>query len=198
MSFSISKRHPVSSLINALDQQLKRTDDPLPIGQDLIWLIAGGKGSGKSTLILNLLMNPNSPYKKHFDTIWLCSPTARRDPKFEPLINELDNSGRVFDGLDNDVAEAIEEQLKDFNAEVALKNKKRKKKKTPHHLVILDDCLFAMPRSQDKRSAVNRVFTTSRHLKTSIWCLVQKYNAINPLIRNQADLVSLFRTRSEQ
>jgi hypothetical protein len=178
----------ISKDLKKLDNQVIKTDDPLPKG-NIIWHINGGKGSGKSTMILQVLKSKNG-YKKFFDNIFLVSPTASRDPKFDKLCEELDRDDKCFDECNDNVVTEIMERLTKFNDEFD-------EDRPPHNLVIFDDCLAYLPKSTQK-SEFNRLITTSRHLKTSVWILTQKYNKVNPLIRDNTDMLSIFKTNNKQ
>ena len=192
-------QNPLSSDLMPFDHQVKESDDALPKNNYLIWLINGKKGSGKSTLILNMLKRKSSPYYKQFDNIYFISPTAGRgDHKFDGLVKELESEGKFYDELNDEVIDEITRQLNEFNDEYIQQqeeaNEKRKKKlpiEKPNNLIILDDCLHMLPKS-NASSNINKLFTTNRHLKTSIWCLVQKYNKVNTLMRTNADLLTIF------
>jgi len=67
----------------------------------------------------------------------------------------------------------------------------------PNHLLILDDCLHMMPKSTEK-SIINSLWTNHRHSKLSIWVACQNYNkGANTLVRNNADLLSIYRTENK-
>jgi hypothetical protein len=186
------KHSKIDKYLNKLDNQVVRKDEPLPKGSPAIWIINGGKGSGKSTLILNVLKSKHA-YKGFFDNIFLVSPTAGRDPKFDKLVYELEEDGKYFNHCDDDVVADIVSKLVDFKMNWDEKEEGRK----PHSLVIFDDCLASLPKSTEK-SMFNELITTSRHINTSVWILTQKYNKVNPLIRAQMDVLSFFRTNSKQ
>lgn len=199
----ITEKNPLSNELMPLDSQVKRSDDPLPDSY-VNYIIIGKKGSGKSTLVLNLLKRKSSPYYKNFDNIILISPTACRDPKFESLVKELEPDNKYYDELNDEIIGEIINKLNDFNDGFIKaqeeKNEKRKKKKPiikPNNLLILDDCLHMLPKS-NASSNINKIFTTSRHLKLSIWLLTQKYNKVNPLIRNNSDLITIFPTDNKR
>ena len=59
------------------------------------------KGAGKTTLLLNILMRKESPWYKHFDLIFLISPTAPNDDKIQPMAEDIGD--QYYDTLDNDV-----------------------------------------------------------------------------------------------
>ena len=63
----------------------------------------------------------------------------------------------------------------------------------PTNLLILDDCLSALPMSQQK-SRINDLFVNGRHMKLSTWISTQKYNKLNTVCRSNADLISWYPT----
>jgi GTPase SAR1 family protein len=187
--FSITP-NPLSSDIAPLDKQVIRTDEPLPLSY-INYIVIGKKGSGKSTLILNLLKKKSSPYYKKFDNIYLISPTAGRDTKFEKLVDELKQEDKYYDELNDENISEIINRLQEFNDEFIEEQEENKTKEKPNNLLILDDCLANLP-SSNAHSLINKIFTNARHYKLSIWCLVQKYNKLNPLIRTNSDLITIF------
>lgn len=184
------KVNKISKDLKKLDNQVIRSDDPLP-KQDIVWIVNGGKGSGKSTMILQVLKSKHG-FKKFYDNIYLISPTASRDPKFDKLCEELDRENKCYSTCDDDTVDEVINRLKEFNENFDYEEEARK----PHSLVIFDDCLAFLPKST-QRSRFNELITTSRHLKTSVWILTQKYNKVNPLIRANMDMLSFFRTNNK-
>ena len=175
-----------------LDNNLKRDDSPLPKGtRGLIWIISGKKGTGKTSLILNVLSQKvkDGGYKKYFDNIWFISPTAEMDDKANKLITELKEDNKYYKHLDVAIIDEIEAQILAYNAENI--------KKEPRNLLILDDCICELPPRLGK-SLLNKLVVLARHYKLSIWFLVQKYNSLNTLIRSNADLISFFKTDNEK
>jgi len=185
------KVNKISKSLNKLDNQVVKSDDPLP-KQDIVWIISGGKGSGKSTMVLNVLKNKNA-YGKFYDNIFLVSPTAMRDHKFDKLVKELDLDQKYYSECTDETISEIMQRLEAFNDGFDEEEEGRK----PHNLVIFDDCLAFLPKSTQK-SPFNELITTSRHKKTSVWILVQKYNRVNPIIRAQMDLLSIFHTNNKK
>lgn len=188
-----------SSIVDALDHQVSRKSDAIPTGNHLNWLLSARKGGGKSTLLLQALTNPTSPWYKYFDTITICSPTARLDPKFADLISDIEQSGQghIYDTINNDIIEQVLSDLSEFNE----KHKKRKGEKAPRHCVVIDDCIHLLPNSNTRKgesAKINRLFVTNRHYKcTNIIC-TQQFLRVNPLIRQNLDLLSLFSTENRR
>lgn len=176
----------LTKLIKPLDKQIIGSSDPLPKNMYNIWCIFGARGSGKSTLLLNSL-NHKQFYKNYFDNIYLISPTASRDPKFEPLCKELKEDNKCYTACDEEVIIKIMDEIKAFNDGWNYKKKKR----DPKNLMIFDDCLHALPKTNNK-SVIHQLITTNRHLKTSIFITSQKFKALNTLIRANCDIISFF------
>lgn len=181
-----TKANPLSGDLAPFDSQVQKSDEPLPLGH-IIYIIAGKRGSGKSTLLLNLLKRKTSPYHRFFDNIMMCSPTAKRDPKFDKLIEELDIDRKFYDTLDDTVISEIVNRLNEFND----KYKQEHPKTEPHNLLILDDCIHLMPTST-QHSAINQLFVNGRHMKLTLFICTQKLNKLSTLCRSQADLITFF------
>ena len=195
--------NPLSAQIAPLDKQVVRSDEPLPLGNHLLHIFSGKRGSGKSTLMLNLLCRTGSPYHKYFHNVFMCSPTARRDPKWNALVEEVDREGHFYDKLDDDICDQIIRSVEEYNDTYLkgvydkIKKKWIKPKDKPFNLLILDDCLSALPMSQQK-SRINDLFVNSRHMKLSVWISTQKYNKLNTVCRSNCDLLSFYATDNEK
>ena len=175
--------------IEKKDDQVNRDNfDPIP-PTSFVWIISGKKGTGKSTLLLNLMDTKKKlgGLKKRYSKIYMISPTAEHDPKFKKLVTELKQSDRFYDTPNNQTFEAVLNDLSDAKEE----------RSDEHSLLILDDCADRLPKSTDT-SLLNRLVILSRHYKLCIIITSQKYNKINPLIRTNADLVSFFRTDNKK
>lgn len=173
--------------VKALDNQVIRTDAPLPKTHH-IWAVVGRKGSGKSSLMITALQTKQDKggYRKFFDNIFMVSPTAQHDKKFAKLAGELHDDGNYYDKLTNDVMLEIREKLQTFNDQ--------HEDETVNNLLILDDCMSSLPPSTAKGATLNDMFILSRHMKLSIWITSQKFTGISRTIRTQCDLISFFRT----
>jgi hypothetical protein len=98
------------------------------------------KGSGKSTFVLNLLRKKEM-YRRHFNNIFLVSPTAQRDDKFQKLCDELKQNNNCYDECTAENLNEIRERVEKFNDDFLSDEKNKKKGKKPHNLLILDDCI---------------------------------------------------------
>ena len=165
-------------------QEYGNTREALPksmnsrTGGFFIYCIVGQKGSGKSTVLLNLL---NTYFKKYYDNIYYVSTTGQKDPKFKALIDELDEDGKYYNNFTEDVMSQIMEQLEQNIEDGEFRN-----------LVIFDDCVAKFPLATDKSSVFNSYIIGSRHYKADIIITSQKFNKLNSIIRCNTDIFSIF------
>ena len=191
--FQIEK-NKLTDKIKPLDHQVVRTDEPIPKGiSGLIYLIIGKKGSGKSSLLLNLLKTKQKDggLKKYYDNIYFISPTASspNEKKFKKLVEELQDDDKFYDTYNEQNLNKIVDEIKEYNNEHSDDN--------PLHLLILDDCVLDLGKSNSD-SILNKLVILARHLRTSVFILSQKYNAINTVIRRNTDIISFFRTDNKK
>ncbi len=194
MAFGITK--------DALSDELKALDHQVDLGKgkpfpnsNFLYLICGGVGSGKTSLALNLLKidRDKGGFRKAYNRIYVVSPTAKYDDKWDRLIHEVDEEGNYYTECNDETIEDIMDKLEAFNEEWKMEEEARKKKRgKPSSLVIIDDCVDAFNRRQ--KNKLNKLVLTLRHLKTSVWIMSQKLNAVPQLIRAQARCISFFPT----
>jgi hypothetical protein len=186
---SIEIKH--SKLTNALkphDRQIIDSDGVLPLGSRILFFISA-KGGGKTSLYLSLLTSKESPYYKYFDNIFMINPSGAYDNKLKELYNELEESNKFYDHLNEKTAVELIDRLKELDNAWT-------KKRPIQNLIIIDDSTGDFP-SGRKKSAITSLFVNSRHLNTSIWIISHKYNAIPPVWRNQVDGMFLFKSNSK-
>ena len=182
-------RHQLTSKMNALDNQVEENDinDAIPkLSNNFFWIISGGAGSGKTTMLLNLMRinHKNGGLGKYYKKIYIISPTHKLDDKLSELVDELGDE-QCFNELNDDTVEKIEQDIRDdpdFKKE--------------HYLIIMDDCLGMMPKAIGKSKA-HTLLISRRHLHATIICLVQSYIRIPNLWRRNANLISFFGTHNK-
>lgn len=191
--------NPLTTKMTALDHQVDSGKNaPFPKSH-FLYLIVGGIGSGKTTTALRLLKIPKEEggFRKAYNRIYVVSPTAKYDDKWDRLINEVDDDGNYYQECTDETIGDIIEKIEIFNEE--WKDDKKHKGKTPSSLVIIDDCVDAF--TKKKKSKLDKLVLTLRHLKTTVFIMSQKLNAIPTLIRAQARCITFFPTinrREEQ
>lgn len=184
----------LTDIIKPSDNMINQTNKPFPPSpQPFVYLVVGRKGSGKTSVILNLLNSPDA-FQKRFNNIFLFSKTAENDIKLKKLVNELKEDDKFYDKLTDDDINEVLDKIKEFNKEYLEKHKNKK----PENLIIFDDCLDSLPLSIEKNSALNKLIVGHRHYKTSVIISVQKWSAVNRLIRNNSDCISYFTNQNDK
>jgi hypothetical protein len=185
----------LTSILAPLDNQKDMAKHPLPMKPCNV-AIVGKAGCGKSSLILNLITKKGSPWYKHFDLIFLVSPTARGDPKFSNLLEDLEDQDQYYDTLDNDVLQDIIDKM-DAYTEEREKKRSGKKKRDPAYLIIYDDVIHLL--KGKKSRLVDMLVTQNRHRKLTNVFLLQKWNTyMSPLIRSNLGCIAMFYTGNEK
>ena len=184
---------------NKLSDELKALDNQVDLGKgqpfpksNFLYLIVGGVGSGKTSLGLGLLKikKEDGGFRKAFNRIYVVSPTAKYDDKWDKLIQEVDDEGNYYTECTDETIGDIIDKLEEYNEE--WKEDEKNEGKKPSSLVIIDDCVDSFSKRQ--KNKLNKLILTLRHLKTSVWIMSQKLNAIPQLIRAQARAISFFPT----
>jgi len=171
------------------DKQRDETRGVLPLKPCNIGIF-GRKGCGKSNLLLNMIMKKESPYYKHFDLIFLISPTALNDEKMKPLMEDIDD--QYYEELNNDVLEDIMAKCAAFTD----RHERKKKRGKPSYCIIYDDCIHMI--KSKNASMITKLATQNRHMNITNIYLLQKYNTYMPtLIRSNLDCTMFFHTENK-
>lgn len=186
-------KNKLTDVIKPSDNMINQTNKAFPSHpQPFVYLVVGRKGSGKTSLLLNLLNSPDA-FQKRFNNIFLFSKTAENDDKLKKLVDELKDDNKFYDKLTDDDINEVLDKIKKFNKEYKEKHTKKK----PENLILFDDVLDSLPLSIEKNSALNKLIVGHRHYKTSIIISVQKFSAINRLIRNNSDCITYFTNQNK-
>ena len=163
---------------------------PFP-NQSFFMIICGKAGSGKTSLLINMLESKahNRIYNRVFDKIVLVMPTnSRKSIKDNPL-DDLP-SDQTFENFSDKVVEKIKDIREDFDV------LDKKKKRPRNQLLILDD-ITATLKNNDIMKSLIELATNRRHLKLSIVLLVQFLRAIPRPVRFQATSVVFFKPANQ-
>ena len=206
----------IQALDKQQDQQLATTVPKLPFSLYL----AASKGQGKSTTLLNLLLNRDLLGGK-FSQIFYISETALLDSKTDmlrntkgitkvnkPLLKKLkqkDRSGAIFgndtenpDTYDtrippeNFIEDVSIDLLKQLIAEQKSIIKRYGKEIADHILLVYDDCITA--EKFWKSRTVAKMLMNSRHVKISVIITSQSYKMLPKALRLNMSLLALFNT----
>tara|TARA_R100001591_G_C4343668_1_gene181295 strand:- start:2 stop:775 length:774 start_codon:yes stop_codon:yes gene_type:complete len=160
---------------------------PLPLPQVLnfFMLICGRPGSGKTTLILNLIAKKGKMYNRKFDRIFVFSPSLMtlEDNPFEDLPEEQTDTELTEENLMK-----ASEIIKDTGEKV---------------LFILDDVVNDIKKSSVIQNTLSRLLMNRRHLagaggSTSWIITTQVYNKIPAPIRKTASHIIIFHTKNKK
>ena len=198
--------------VKPLDKQKSTKSYPIPL-TSFVQLIVGSRGSGKSNLLISELINPLL-LKGRFHQIYLFSPTAKIDSKFEivknqkltiinkSLINLLKKEKKhqkIMDGV-NDIPEYEAQDVNfvddfdfDLLKEVIDENKYISEtygKKYCNKTLFLFDDLASSKFFNDAR--FKKYIFNSRHFEISSIILTQSYYAIPKSIRLNISQLILF------
>jgi len=149
-----------------------------------ISVFCGSQGSGKSTLVNNLLANPMM-YKGFFDAIFLL--IGSDDDMYDKLIEEkvILPIHVVKSPTPDNIQQIIDTQ------KFAIKNSKDISQ-APKILVIMDDLANNKPLLRSKPFL--ELFVAGRHLNSSTWFLSQYLNLVPKNCRLQANYLFVFKS----
>jgi hypothetical protein len=140
-----------------------------------IVMIVARKNSGKTFLIKHLLRDAFS--KGLYDWCVCITPT-----KFNKDYTNILGDKYVFESFDPEQIDAM------LNTQESMI---KKRKKHLQGLLILDDCLGSVDFTH---RVFTKLFSTNRHFKIGVWVTSQKYKALPPICRGNADKTILLNT----
>lgn len=173
--------------IKKIDNQNDNNRDDRIIHHPFSLGVIAPKGGGKSTLLIRMLTMRVPFYRKFFHEIHIFSPTCKSDEKWDRVLSKLQ-----FGGCYSDFDEDILENILERNKEVI---ESQGKEKSNRILIIFDD-MISHP-SFKNSNTIKRYLLNSRHLNCSFIYTTQKYNLLNPTIRNNLSSICFFRTENK-
>ena len=159
----------------------------LPNIQDgSVLLIIGKRGTSKTTIFSNLIMNPNFLGMENFDYGFIISPTANQDKTISKLVEKY--KATTYTNADN-----LEAILKDI---ISFQKSFGEKKDIPRSFIFLDDCLGKIKRN----STANYLTSRSRHLLQGglLAITTQNMKSIPTCCRTNATEVIIGRTTNQK
>tara|TARA_R110000787_G_scaffold92129_1_gene193947 strand:+ start:773 stop:1519 length:747 start_codon:yes stop_codon:yes gene_type:complete len=160
-------------------------------------LLINGKSqlSGKSTIILNLLLSPEFPYFGLFegDNIYIVS-NNKLDNKLDMMAKKLeipDENRMVFDEdhleiLYEDWEESFQDETQDGG-------------KPANRLVVFDDCGYSgCLKSYKKENIVDKMICNGRHLNLSQIYTSQRFSQVSTTLRTNLTGAILFNTSAKE
>ena len=147
-------------------------------------LLVAPKGSGKTTILHNLLVW----YYSYFDNVFIFSPTIHMDLKWKKLIERLQiPPENLFTSYRESEVSNLMGIIKDYNNCVEENNDKIK------CLLIFDDIIEQLPKGK-KISSLNKLAMNHRHFNISHIIVSQSFKKIDPVVRSNTTGLVLFNT----
>lgn len=156
--------------------------DPLPRTASFLGFI-GAPGSGKTSLMMSMLTNPDMYHKAFHNIFFVCPATSRASINGDPWKDHPPE--KLFDELTPAVLELVHEFSKVASAE------------KQYTLLILDDCAAELKNKEIERILKYLVWNR-RHLKLTIWIMSQSYIALPLSIRKALSHAVMFRPRNKK
>lgn len=159
---------------------------PAPLPNTAHYLVsAGPPRSGKTSALMSLLTQKNPRiYLKAFHNIMVIMPASSRKSLKEDPFATLDEE-KVFDELSPSVLEQVGAMAKE------------RMEKGEQSLLFVDD-MAASLKNNDCLKAWNTLINNRRHLRLSIWCIVQTYKSIPLANRRTITHMLLFKPNNRK
>lgn len=142
---------------------------------------------GKSTTILNLLMNDNF-YKGVFDKVYYFSPSVNLDLTLKAIEEDEDiikfSEDEELSNADEILKAIVESQ----------KEKKEEGEKVEDILIVFDDMINYL----SNNSFIGSLFTKSRHFNITVWLTSQNYRSIPVKCRNNSQMILIYKLYNGQ
>jgi len=208
--------------IQSLDNQINKNPSLIPKLPFTLYASAG-KGSGKSLVLLNLILSKDLLANK-FNQIYVINPTAKLDQKWDSIknvpgilnintrlinlmkknnktikvmdfSNETDYEGNSVISDENFIEDFNLDFLKELIEEQTQIIKKYGKENADTILLIFDDTIS---NNYWKSELMSKMIFNSRHFKISICITSQSYKSLPKKLRLNMSLLLLFYTANEQ
>ena len=137
----------------------------------------GRPESGKTSLMTSIITNKNL-YRNKFDNILLIMPSQSRSSLQDELL--VDES-KIFADLDDETIDNILEKIQEYSAQ------------GENTLLILDDVASSLKSSSYIQQKLAYIVYNMRHLKTSIFLLVQSFLTIPRNLRKNITNLIVFK-----
>ena len=159
-------------------------------------LLINGKSqlSGKTTIILNLLLNPTFGYDKLFDgdDIYIVS-NNKLDNKLALMADKLDIPEDNRFEYDEDYLEILYDALEESFLEETMEGGKPN-----NRLIIFDDCGYSGSLKNKQSGIISKMICNGRHLNLSQIYTSQRFSQVSTTLRTNLTGAILFNTSMKE
>jgi len=173
----------------------------------MVSVLTGSGGSGKSSLLLNM-MKDKTMYRGKFHNIFYFCPSSsfnsvQHHPfeKHERVYHQL--SVELLDGIYNqliaikeDATEKKEKKVKAFIDE-ASEDEEEEKKEIQYSLIIIDDMANYLKENRIN-TQLNKMIIKARHICCGFVFCLQSYYLMPKILRKQITYISIFKPKNQE
>ncbi|CAM9636861.1 unnamed protein product [Heterosigma akashiwo] len=153
-------------------------DIPEPFPNQASFMVFCGKSrSGKTSLMINLITSKRM-YRGKFDNILVISPQHSLASMKNNIFESLDDD-KIKHEMDYETLDHIHDKIEDYASE------------GENNLLIIDD-MTAHLKNRDVQKLLSMMINNRRHLRLSIWMLVQTYRSIPLHIRKTINYLIMY------
>tara|TARA_R110000796_G_scaffold5684_2_gene20975 strand:- start:1483 stop:2217 length:735 start_codon:yes stop_codon:yes gene_type:complete len=159
-------------------------------------ILINGKSqmSGKTTIILNMILNPNFPYHDKFkgENIWIIS-NNKLDNKLQLMADKLDIPDENRMEYNEDYLEILYDQLEEEFMEETEHGGKPE-----NRLLIFDDCGYSGSLKNKQSGIISKLICNSRHVNLSQIYTSQRFSQCSTTLRTNITGAILFNTSMKE
>lgn len=183
-------------------------DENISKRNGMVYCLTGSGGSGKSSLLLNM-MKSKSQYRNKFHNIYYICPVAsflsvqkhpfeKHDKVYHELTPELLN--RLYNELvgikeNYEINKKKEDKNKQFDDNESNTSQSDEDNEIQYSAVIIDDFADAL-KEKSISTALNKMIIKARHLCCSFFITLQSYFYCEKIIRKQLTYVTIFKPKN--
>ena len=169
----------------------------------MVYVLTGSGGSGKSSLLLNL-MKDKSMYRGKFHNIFYICPSS----SFSSVKNHpFEKHERVYHDLSVSLLEDIYQQLNAIKEKVTEKKKKKpilyedqesdsdEEEEMQYSCIIFDDQADAL-KNTAINTQLNKMIIKARHISCSFIFTLQSYFYMPKILRKQITYITIFKCKN--
>ena len=154
----------------------------IPQRNGSIYILTGSGGSGKTSLLLNMIKSKQIYRKKFHNIYYICPSVSFLSVEKHPF-KDHDN---VYHELNYSILEDIYNELIEI---------KEKEKKPKYSLIIIDDMADSM-KDASILKILNRMIIKARHVNCCFFFTLQSYYYFPKILRKQITYITIFKPKN--